>query len=125
MRGADAWWVFAIGNQVVLRRSADLKCWTDAGSAIRPLPAWHKEVVPRQKGHRWAPAIIRHGGFYQHFVNWGICCRGLNSAYGIRTGRCRKITGPYLDKQGRDLAGAPSLASKTLRWDADGWPLLR
>jgi arabinan endo-1,5-alpha-L-arabinosidase len=106
------------------------------------------------------------GAGYHLFVNWGICCRGVNSTYEIRVGRSRKITGPYLDQQGRDLAtgggtllldtegprvgpghasfvntggetlmfhhyydrdraGAPSLAAKTLHWDADGWPMLR
>ena len=50
-----------------------------------------------------APFIYQHG-FYYLFVNWDACCRGTNSTYNIRVGRSREITGPYLDKDGKDLA---------------------
>ncbi len=50
-----------------------------------------------------APFIYLHDGQYYLFVNWGYCCRGANSTYEIRVGRSAKITGPYLDKDGRDL----------------------
>jgi len=50
-----------------------------------------------------ASYIYWRDGFYYLFVNWGQCCRGVHSTYNIRVGRCAKITGPYLDKQGVDL----------------------
>jgi arabinan endo-1,5-alpha-L-arabinosidase len=50
-----------------------------------------------------AACIYRHGDEYFLFVNWGLCCRGINSTYNIRVGRSAKITGPYLDKEGKDL----------------------
>ncbi len=50
-----------------------------------------------------ASYIYRHDGFYYLFVNWGLCCRGTNSTYEIRTGRSRTITGPYYDAEGVDL----------------------
>lgn len=50
-----------------------------------------------------APYIYKHGRNYYLFVNWGFCCRGINSTYEIRIGRSRSITGPYLDKEGKDL----------------------
>jgi arabinan endo-1,5-alpha-L-arabinosidase len=50
-----------------------------------------------------APAIHRHGDHYYLFVNWGICCRGERSTYNIRVGRAKTITGPYLDKDGKDM----------------------
>jgi len=59
-----------------------------------------------------ASYIHHHGDFYCLFVNWGRCCRGTNSTYEIRVGRSRKITGPYLDKDGMDLmvgGGSPFL----------------
>lgn len=51
-----------------------------------------------------AAALLKHGGYYYLFVNWGLCCRGVNSTYEVRVGRSRKITGPYLDQKGDDLA---------------------
>jgi arabinan endo-1,5-alpha-L-arabinosidase len=51
-----------------------------------------------------APFIYFHDGFYYLFVNWGRCCRGANSTYNMRIGRAQKITGPYLDKDGKDMA---------------------
>jgi arabinan endo-1,5-alpha-L-arabinosidase len=50
-----------------------------------------------------APFIYYHDGLYYLFVNWGICCRGINSTYNIRVGRSIKITGPYLDKEDKDM----------------------
>lgn len=50
-----------------------------------------------------ASYIYRHDVFYYLFVNWGFCCRGVNSTYEIRMGRSREITGPYLDADGFDM----------------------
>ena len=50
-----------------------------------------------------ASYIHRRGTNYFLFVNWGQCCRGTNSTYEIRIGRSAKITGPYLDRDGKDL----------------------
>ncbi len=51
-----------------------------------------------------APALLKHDGYYYLFVNWGFCCRGVNSTYEMRVGRSKKITGPYLDAGGSDLS---------------------
>jgi arabinan endo-1,5-alpha-L-arabinosidase len=53
-----------------------------------------------------ASCITRHDRFYYLFVNWGQCCQGTNSTYEVRVGRAEKITGPYLDRDGKDLADA-------------------
>ncbi len=61
-----------------------------------------------------AAAIHYQNGHYYLFVNWGQCCRGVNSTYQIRVGRSREITGPYLDKDGVDLmkkGGTPLLGT--------------
>lgn len=49
------------------------------------------------------PFIHRRGGKYYLFVAWGWCCRGINSTYNVRVGRSDRITGPYLDRDGRDM----------------------
>ncbi|HWI55582.1 MAG TPA: family 43 glycosylhydrolase, partial [Bacillota bacterium] len=51
-----------------------------------------------------ASCLFRHGGYYYLFVNWGSCCSGVNSTYHIRVGRSTSITGPYLDRNGVNLA---------------------
>jgi arabinan endo-1,5-alpha-L-arabinosidase len=57
-----------------------------------------------------AACICSHGARYYLLVNWGACCRGINSTYNIRVGRSDRITGPYLDQSGVDLlAGGGSL----------------
>lgn len=61
-----------------------------------------------------APAIYYHDGYYYLFVNWGRCCAGTDSTYNIRVGRSRDITGPYVDKQGKDMlkgGGSPFLGT--------------
>lgn len=50
-----------------------------------------------------APFLAKHNGFYYLFVNWGACCRGVDSTYEIRVGRSPNITGPYLDQDGKDM----------------------
>jgi len=50
------------------------------------------------------------GAFPSLFVNHGSCCKGKDSTYNIRVGRARKVTGPYLDRENKDLAhGAGTL----------------
>ncbi len=51
-----------------------------------------------------APFIIRRGKYFYLFVSQDYCCRGKNSTYRVVYGRSKKITGPYLDRQGYDMA---------------------
>jgi arabinan endo-1,5-alpha-L-arabinosidase len=56
------------------------------------------------------PYIVRHGDHYFLLVAWGWCCRGVRSTYNIRVGRAERITGPYLDRDGKDMrAGGGTL----------------
>jgi arabinan endo-1,5-alpha-L-arabinosidase len=59
--------------------------------------AWNQSIE--------ASCLARHDQYYYLFVNWGSCCQGTNSTYEVRVGRATKITGPYLDRDGYDLAG--------------------
>jgi arabinan endo-1,5-alpha-L-arabinosidase len=62
-----------------------------------------------------AACLAQHGKFYYLFVNWGECCQGTNSTYEVRVGRAEQITGPYLDRAGKNLAeggGSPFLQSQ-------------
>jgi len=66
-----------------------------------------------------APFIFHKGDYYYLFVSWGLCCRGQDSTYKLMIGRSKEITGPYLDKAGRNLAAGGG--SLLLAGNAD-WP---
>lgn len=51
-----------------------------------------------------AAYLYKRFGLYYLFVNWDVCCHGVESSYNIRLGRSDSITGPYLDRDGVDLA---------------------
>lgn len=50
-----------------------------------------------------APFIFRHGKYYYLFPSYDFCCRGLKSDYNVVVGRSKKVTGPYLDMEGKSL----------------------
>jgi arabinan endo-1,5-alpha-L-arabinosidase len=97
-------------------RAADGTLWLAFGSfwtgikLIQLDPLTGKRVAPDSPIYSLAfhesieaPCLWQQGAYYYLFVNWGLCCRGTNSTYNIRVGRSTSITGPYLDKEGKDL----------------------
>jgi arabinan endo-1,5-alpha-L-arabinosidase len=97
-------------------QDADGNLWLAFGSfwsGIRLIqldPKTGRRLAPDSPNHLLAhfdsieaAFIHRHAGYYYLFVNWGICCRGVNSTYNMRVGRSARITGPYVDKNGKDL----------------------
>jgi arabinan endo-1,5-alpha-L-arabinosidase len=95
---------------------ADGKMWLSFGSfwsgikLIELDPRSGKRISPDAPLHALAsakeieaPYIHRRGDKYYLFVNFGLCCRGVRSTYNIRVGRSDRITGPYLDRSGKDL----------------------
>jgi len=69
-----------------------------------------------------APAIIRSRGYYYLFVSFDFCCRGINSTYHIRVGRSKRVTGPYVDRDGRDMMdeGGTLVITGGNRWRGPG-----
>ena len=69
-----------------------------------------------------APFLFKKNDYYYLFVSWGLCCRGADSTYRLMIGRSRSVTGPYLDKQGRDLlhGGGSLVIEGTREWKALG-----
>jgi arabinan endo-1,5-alpha-L-arabinosidase len=47
-----------------------------------------------------ASYLYAHGGYYYLFVNFGMCCDGVDSTYNIRVGRSTSVTGPFYDQNG-------------------------
>lgn len=66
--------------------------------------------------------IIRHGGYYYHFVSWDRCCQKEASTYNIRVGRSARVTGPYADSKGVPMtAGGGDLIDRgDARWRGPG-----
>ena len=80
---------------------------------------------PRSKelpGAIEAPAIIRRNGYYYLFVSFDFCCRGVKSTYHVRVGRSRRVTGPYLDRDGRPMTegGGTLVVEGGGRWVGPG-----
>jgi arabinan endo-1,5-alpha-L-arabinosidase len=110
-----------------ITRDAEGRLWMSFGSfwsglkLIELNPTTGKRLAPDSSLHALAAKkeieaafIHRRGAHYYLFVNWGICCRGLESTYNIRVGRAEKITGPYVDRDGVSLldgGGTPVLAT--------------
>lgn len=70
-----------------------------------------------------APFIFRHGGFYYLLASFDYCCRGSESTYRIMVGRADNVRGPYLDRDGNDMAvggGTELLKGDKTRWNALG-----
>ena len=51
-----------------------------------------------------APFIIKAGKYYYLFVSFDYCCRGQRSTYKVVYGRSKSLIGPFVDKEGRDMA---------------------
>jgi beta-xylosidase len=61
---------------------------------------------PVAVGHIEGSFVHYHNGCYYLFWNSGGCCNGARSSYTIHMARSRKVTGPYLDKNGVANSGA-------------------
>jgi autotransporter-associated beta strand protein len=53
-----------------------------------------------------ASYLYHTDGYYYLFVNYGMCCMGVNSTYNVRVGRATSVNGPYLDQGGVDMRNA-------------------
>ncbi len=69
-----------------------------------------------------APFVLHHGDYYYLFVSWDLCCRGTKSTYRIIVGRSTRVTGPYVDAEGKKLSdgGGLQLLVGNRRWLGPG-----
>lgn len=91
-----------------------------SASTGKPLNATRYALA---SGDAEAPYILKNGNYYYLFINRGSCCQGVNStSYRIQVGRSTSITGPYLDKSGRNLnsGGGTNLVVTTGRYIGPG-----
>ena len=72
-----------------------------------------------------APFIIRHDGYWYLFVSFDLCCRGAKSTYKVMVGRSSRITGPYIDKDGKQMTeggGTLVIEASSPSWRGPGHP---
>jgi arabinan endo-1,5-alpha-L-arabinosidase len=51
-----------------------------------------------------APFVFYKNGYYYLFASIDYCCKGVKSTYKMIVARSKKITGPYVDKDGMNMA---------------------
>ncbi|WP_308367962.1 MULTISPECIES: arabinan endo-1,5-alpha-L-arabinosidase [unclassified Microbulbifer] len=93
--------------------------WRTIARAERPAFTPDDEAAPAELE---APFIFPKNGYYYLFVSRGLCCRGNDSTYRLAVGRSKSVTGPYLDKEGVDMArgGGTPLIAGNQRWPGLG-----
>jgi arabinan endo-1,5-alpha-L-arabinosidase len=69
-----------------------------------------------------APFIFKKGKYYYLFASIDYCCKGERSTYKMIVGRSKKVTGPYLDDEKRDMAfgGGKLLLAGDAKWHGVG-----
>jgi arabinan endo-1,5-alpha-L-arabinosidase len=85
----NEYWVFATGRGVASLRSRDLVAWEFGPPVFAEPPKWVTDVVPGQRGHFWAPDVIRHDGRY--LLHYSV------SAFGKNTSAIALASNPTLD----------------------------
>lgn len=90
----DTAWIFSTGNGVRSHSSKDLETWTKGPPVFpRPLP-WLKQVAPSQRGHLWAPDILKINDRF--FLYYSV------SAFGKQSSALALATSPSLDPKADD-----------------------
>lgn len=81
---------------------------------------WYS-IAKRNNKEVEGPFLFKKGEYYFLFVSWGLCNRGKDSTYRMMVGRSKDIRGPYLDKDGKDMAkgGGSYVINGNERWS--GW----
>jgi arabinan endo-1,5-alpha-L-arabinosidase len=71
IRQGDTYYIFHTGRGISVKTSKDMHTWTNAGSVFDRdhLPAWHKDDIPEQNGHLWAPDITCANGVYHLYYS--------------------------------------------------------
>ncbi len=66
--------------------------------------------------------IIHKGDYYYLFASFDACCQGTASTYHVMVGRSEVVTGPYVDKDGKEMlkGGGTQVTYPTKRWRGPG-----
>jgi arabinan endo-1,5-alpha-L-arabinosidase len=97
----NPWLSFGSYNSGIYVTRIDPKTGKQLASDPKIYPVATRPGVPGNAIE--ASCVYFHDGYYYLFVNWDGCCAGSRSTYNIRVGRSLSVTGPYLDKSGKDM----------------------
>lgn len=82
----NSYYIFHTGKGVSIKSSEDRYHWDHAGSVFSDdaLPEWHREDIPEQDGHLWAPDIHYRNGLYHLYYSVS-AWMNFNSSIGYAT----------------------------------------
>jgi len=86
IKQGDTYYVFHTGNGVSIKSSKDKVNWENLKPVFskEEMPAWHKNDIPDQNGHLWAPDIHYRDGKY--WVYYSVSAwMNFNSSIGLAT----------------------------------------
>ncbi len=100
-------------------RLAEPQQWHTIAQRARPASTPDEQAGPAEIE---GPHILKKGDFYYLFVSWGLCCKKADSTYHVVVGRSKSVTGPYLDRDGKDmkLGGGSLVIAGNARWKGVG-----
>lgn len=100
-------------------RLAEPQVWHAIAQRARPAFTPDEQAAPAEIE---GPHILKKGDYYYLFVSWGLCCKKADSTYHVVMGRSKEVTGPYLDRNGRDMnqGGGSLLIEGNARWKGVG-----
>lgn len=78
VKHGDTYWLFATGRGVMSLKSKDLVKWEPGPAVFDAPPKWVADVVPGNRGHFWAPDVIRHSDKY--LVYYSVSTFGKNTS---------------------------------------------
>lgn len=82
----DTYYIYTTGMGVNFQTSRDMKIWERGGNVfqVNQMPAWHKNFIPDQNGHLWAPDIHYRDGKYHLYYSVS-AWMNFNSSIGYAT----------------------------------------
>lgn len=100
-------------------RLAEPQVWHAIAQRERPAATPDGEPGPAEIE---GPHIMKKNGYYYLFVSWGLCCNKEKTTYHVVVGRAKEVSGPYLDKSGKDMAkgGGSLVIAGTPQWKGVG-----
>lgn len=86
IKQGDTYYIFSTGKGVNIKSSPDMINWKNIGRVFAEddLPAWHRDDIPDQDGHLWAPDIHYADGMYHLYYSVS-AWMNFNSSIGYAT----------------------------------------